>query len=158
MSPADLGPIEARLRLAARRYNEARRTERDRELSIRELEGLLRRFDCPLPDALQGAAQGAVDAERAPFPAKIRAYLERRTARELERLARYARSADPRYDVNRHMMTKRLARWLAGVESWYPPRCDRARLPVGPPKRRRRARETVVRPPAALRPIGGSPS
>ncbi len=125
MPPADLSTIEASLRLAARRYNEARRAELEREISRRELEGLLRRFDCALP----ANADRAIDGTRAPFPTDVLDTLEKRCGDALSRLARHARSADPRYDINRHMAIKRLARWLAGTAPWYAPKSDRAPRP-----------------------------
>ena len=126
MPPADLSAVEASLRLAARRYNERRRAERERDLSALELEGLLRRFDCALPPAVARA----IDDPAAPFEPELLAGLKSRCAAELTRLARHARSADPRYDINRHMAMTRLARWLAGTAPWFappPPRPERSR-------------------------------
>ena len=129
MPPADLSTIEAHLRLAARNYNDARRRELEREVSKRELEGLLHRFDCALPMNTDRVIDG-----RAAFSQPVLAELRRRCTGDLARLARHARAADPRYDINRHMAIKRLARWLTGVGPWYEPSIE----PSHRPKHRRR--------------------
>ena len=139
MPPADLSTIEASLRLAARRYNEARLRELEREVSMRELEGLLRRFDCDLPMD----ADRTIDSTVASFAPEVSAELKRRCADALKRLARHARSADPRYDINRHMAIKRLALWLAGTAPWYASQSDRARHSK---RRHRKPRPAVAHP------------
>lgn len=140
MPPTDLSAIEARLRLAARRYNESRHVALERQMATRELEGLLSRFDCALPVD----ADRAIGDRLAPFPEEVSDRLKRRCADALARLSRHARAADPRYDINRHMAIKRLARWLDGTAPWHVPADDRAR----PGKRRHR------NPP----PVSASPS
>lgn len=107
-------PMSRALAGAARRYVEGRRREDRKILARHQLAAVLCRLGAPAT-AIESAV-AADDPHRLP-PAVAASVRERaEAARRL--LRRHARSADPRYDLNRHIAIDRLLRWLDGRRLW----------------------------------------
>ncbi|MEX6507004.1 hypothetical protein [Jiella sp. M17.18] len=114
LCPRDLDPIRETLAGEARRHAERRRAATAAALSRQELSALMLRLGAAGPDV--DAAVEADDAAR--LSAERLQALRMRMDSETARLARQARSRDPRYDLNRHIAVSRLARWLTGGRRW----------------------------------------
>lgn len=146
-----LNPLLQLIETEARRLAQERR-EADRILSERlELGAALHRF------GISGATASKATAQDDPAALTLaeRTHLETRVERELGRLARFARSRDPRYDLNRHILLARLVRWLRGSQAWVRPapspadRNGMQRLALSPrpkPRSRERLRKNTGKP------------
>ncbi|MCC4296558.1 hypothetical protein [Aurantimonas coralicida] len=115
MTPSfDRPASQIRLEAAARSYVAARRRVAADRAARGQLAALLR----PLapPSSALDAAVAADDPSLIPEGQRQEMLLH--LAAELRHLARLARRGDRAYDINRHLKSKRLARWLGGAERW----------------------------------------
>ena len=107
----EIEKMEAALRAAVLAHRIALRARLQSETKGFEL-----RFLC----ARLGFAAGELDAiaansDAAGLPPALRETLRQRLAAEATRLARLARAASPRYDINRHIAVRRAIAWAEAV-------------------------------------------
>ncbi|MBO0905961.1 hypothetical protein [Jiella sonneratiae] len=169
MAADDLSPMLAILAARIRRHREARQASDLKETQRLELSAALRRFGA----AGAGIAAACRDDDPSRLDPAERAAVALRVSRELHRQARFSRGGDPRYDINRHIVVARLARWLTTGERWLKPPDDPARRPSTakpsrPGRQDRIRRQGEPRKPARpgpgrsrrrrAKPAGGGPS
>ena len=134
----DLAPLIEILAAKIRRQVEEKRASDRVAVRGLELHAALRRYGASGPSVAEAVRLD--DAARLD-PAE-RGEVVERVEREIVRQARFSRSSDPRYDINRHIVVTRLRRWLDGKAAWLqePPTAT-AKKPAqrGRPRRRKEA-------------------
>ncbi|ORE98381.1 hypothetical protein [Aurantimonas sp. 22II-16-19i] len=131
----DLAPLIEILAARIRRQVEEKRTSDRVAVRGLELHAALRRYGASGPSVAEAVRLD--DAARLD-PAERDGVVER-VEREIGRQARFSRSRDPRYDINRHIVVTRLRRWLDGKAAWLQePPAAATKKPAGRGKTRRR--------------------
>ncbi|MAU94411.1 MAG: hypothetical protein CMP81_00780 [Fulvimarina sp.] len=131
----DLAPLIEILAARIRRQVEAKRASDRVAVRGLELHAALRRYGAHGPSVAEAVRLD--DAARLD-PAERDAVVQR-VEREIGRQARFSRSRDPRYDINRHIVVTRLRRWLDGKAAWLQePPAATAKKPAWRGRTRRR--------------------